>query len=235
MHKSIWKEKYFKYFRFVLKVDLLSRNEIPTGALLLTFDWENAFLKVIRQNEVSEIHLRRHSRQTEVVVYTQVDSGDGFRYLVLAARDAVFNRCGAHQVDQSIHLVIPVLFLFPRFRRISRFAVLHRVHATDFNERVDSKDFEIFQRSKERQTKSNAPSHQHQNANELPGQNLNDRNRNTLVLALLKRDWILITSAELSSPAKITPFLTRIGADNMPKKPPPKWTAKASSGSSTAY
>lgn len=182
---------YLKSFVLFVLLFLFTFSEccilIITGAL--TIQREYALLKVIRQHEVSEIHLRRHSSQTEVVVHTQIDSGDRFRHLVLAARDAVFNRCGAHQVDQSIHLVIPVLLLFPRFRRISRFAVLHRIHATDFNERVDSKDFEIFQRSKEHQTKSNAPSHQHQNANELPGQNLKrPQSKHTLVRALWKRD-----------------------------------------------
>ena len=116
---------------------------------------------MIRQDEVSEIHLRRHTRQTEVVVHAQIDSGDG---ILLVAAEA-FNRRGSHQVNQAMNLVIPVLLLLPRLRRISRLAVLHRIHALDLDGGVDAKDLEISERSEEHQTKSNTPSHQHQNAN----------------------------------------------------------------------
>lgn len=148
-------KSFFFFFTFLECCVLI------TGAL--TIQWENELLKVIRQHQVSEIHLRRHARQTEVVVHAQIDSGDGILLLLIAAE--AFNRSGSHQVNQSVHLVIPVLLLLPRFRRIGRLAVLHRIHALDLDGRVDAKDLEILERSEQHQAKSNTPSDQHQNAN----------------------------------------------------------------------
>lgn len=92
---------------------------------------------------MSEIHLRWHTQNRLPSVATQLDRGVRLR------RDFVLTRSdrGAEQVDQSVDLVVPVLLLFPRFGRIGRLAVFHRVHAENFDARVDAQDLKQAQRS----------------------------------------------------------------------------------------
>ena len=50
--------------------------------------------------------------------------------------------------------------------------MFHGVHTVNFNARINSQNAEQFERSEKNQAESNAPSYQHQNADQLPSKRL---------------------------------------------------------------